>query len=619
MNEHEELLAFYRTHLPGATVAAERDGVCIRLSAPCPFCAAKVDGGSGGASAGIPGNEEGDPGPARRGTLLVDLDPDSLFLGLHACSSLCSHPGYALELARRLEVDLRQVPGFDPDREELWRPPALPHGHKDNEMFRFVRMLSPSMREPFRHGGIGDRVLDLFRVGYNGRMYTFPYLQQDGHCYALRATTLTRFDEPLWLGSELFFGPPHNLFNGPEVAHADGGTLYVTVGERNALAIAQAGYPVVAVPTNQDDESVTADRLAFVRRVVVVTENSAEGQDVARRIALRLGYKVRIVRWPLETKKGFSVADLLAAEPERFPARLWELTRLSEPLSPLSIARREFAAYQEVLERQRGRDLLGLRTCFPRLNQALDGLRGINILGAQPKTGKSTFFMQVATSLALDEDTPVIYYDFENGRNKIYTRTLCRLTRMAEKEVLGASVAPARREELGEALARIRRMMGLFKVVTDRKISPDLMRKQIEFLRLDTGRDRMLLVVDSLHKLPFGRLTERRSGIDEWLRHFEQIRDEMDVTFLVVSELSRGLEGGYDEQPDLASFKESGDIEYTADNALIMTTQGSVYEQEGGDEGGRTVHLWLVASREMSPGKVGDYEVDFPYWGFGEQ
>ena len=257
----------------------------------------------------------------------------------------------------------------------------------------------------------------------------------------------------------------------------------------------------------------------------------------------------------------------------------------------------------------------------------LDGLRGINILGAQPKTGKSTFFMQVATSLALEQETPVIYYDFENGRAKIYSRTLCRLTRLAEKELTSESLSSDKRETYERELTRLRRMMELFKVVSDRKINPDVMRKQIEFLRLDSGRDRMLLVVDSLHKLPFGRLSERRSGIDEWLRNFEQIRDEMDVTFLVVSELSRALEGGYDAKPDLASFKESGDIEYTADNALIMTTEGSVYDSDdegnavasgGARDTGRVVHLWLVASREMSPGKVADYQVEFPYWSFRE-
>ncbi|MDY0003449.1 MAG: DnaB-like helicase C-terminal domain-containing protein [Polyangia bacterium] len=595
MSEHQEVLSFYQKHLPDCRTT-ERDGEITRMSAPCPFC-------------------EGE----QKGTLLVDLDPESLFLGLHVCTAFCSHPGYAVEFARRRGLSLREVPGFDVDREELFRPPTLPHGHKDTEMHRFLRMLSPSMREPFYIGGLKDRILDLFGVGYNGRMYTFPYIQHDGHCYTLRCTTFTRFDEPLWQGHEAFYKPPHNLFNAPEVSRADGGALFVTVGERNALAIAQAGYPVVAVPTNQDDEAVTAERLHFVRRVVIATENSVEGLDAARRIALRLGYKARIIRWPLDTKKGFTVADLLGADHEAFSSRLLELVGLSEPLSPLTIARREYAAYEETVERQRGQRLLGLETCFEKLNVALDGLRGINILGAMPKTGKSTFFMQVATSLALDQDTPVIYYDFENGRAKIYTRTLCRLTMLSEKEIKAERRPPEHEERYVRTMRRMRRMMDLFKVVSDRKINPDVMRKQIDFLRLDTGRDRLLLVVDSLHKLPFGRLSERRSGIDEWLRNFEQIRDELDITFMVVSELSRGLEGGYDEQPDLASFKESGDIEYTADNALIMTTEGSVYDQdrEGGDAG-RLVHLWLVASREMSPGKVADYEVQFPYWGLKE-
>ena len=32
----------------------------------------------------------------------------------------------------------------------------------------------------------------------------------------------------------------------------------------------------------------------------------------------------------------------------------------------------------------------------------------------------------------------------------------------------------------------------------------------------------------------------------------------------------------------------------------------------------RTNDLWLVASREQSPGKIGSYQLDFPYWGFKE-
>ena len=68
------------------------------------------------------------------------------------------------------------------------------------------------------------------------------------------------------------------------------------------------------------------------------------------------------------------------------------------------------------------------------MDGALGGLRGINVMGGQPKAGKSCFFMQLSTELARKK-TPVIYYDFENGRQKIYLRTLCRMSRLSEKEI----------------------------------------------------------------------------------------------------------------------------------------------------------------------------------------
>jgi KaiC/GvpD/RAD55 family RecA-like ATPase len=84
----------------------------------------------------------------------------------------------------------------------------------------------------------------------------------------------------------------------------------------------------------------------------------------------------------------------------------------------------------QALERKRGKGLGGYSTGFEKLDLAVDGIRGINIMGGQPKAGKSCFFMQVSTEMARRK-TPVIYYDFENGRENIYTRTLCRLSRLS--------------------------------------------------------------------------------------------------------------------------------------------------------------------------------------------
>ncbi len=142
------------------------------------------------------------------------------------------------------------------------------------------------------------------------------------------------------------------------------------------------------------------------------------------------------------------------------------------------------------------------------------------------------------------------------------------------------------------------------------------MRRHIDFLKHETRKDDLLIVLDSLHKLPFKSLTERRTGIDFWLRQIEAIRDEAYVSFLVISELGRGKGGGYGDKPDMSSFKESGDIEYSADNAMILMPNWDPLDETSTHQ--RKDILWLVASRENSPGQVAEYQVEYPFWRFKE-
>jgi replicative DNA helicase len=153
-------------------------------------------------------------------------------------------------------------------------------------------------------------------------------------------------------------------------------------------------------------------------------------------------------------------------------------------------------------------------------------------------------------------------------------------------------------------------------VVTDRQLNPEIMRRHIDFLKHETRKDDLLIVLDSLHKLPFKSLNERRTGIDFWLRQMEAIRDEHHVSFLVISELTRGQGGGYGEKPDMGSFKASGDIAYSADNALILMPDWDPLDPDSTRE--RKNRLWMVASRENNPGLVAQYQLEVPYWRFRE-
>ena len=386
-------------------------------------------------------------------------------------------------------------------------------------------------------------------------------------------------------------------------------------GGDTLLALKQLGYPAVAVPNCQTMELIDPRKFAFIKTLFLVTSNSAEADFSMRKLAARIGYKVRPFKWPSGLGKGYTLCQLARDKGEHFRSAVSSLINGAQAFSPFATPAREYDHFQEQLSMESGADYGALKSGFSRFDKALDGVHGINIIGGAPKAGKSTFLIQVATDMALRK-IPVLYYDFENGRQKIYHRTLCRLSRLSSEAIRRKKLTPQEDQRYMDACTRLERMLQFFRVINDRQVTPEIMRRHIDFIRHETQNEYTVVVIDSLHKLPFKDFSERRTGIDAWLRQMESIRDELNVSFLVISELSRGDGKSYKETPHLGVFKGSGDIEYSADNALVLYPDwdplSDVAEQK------RKNKLWLVASREHSPGLVAEYEVDYPYWGFTE-
>jgi KaiC/GvpD/RAD55 family RecA-like ATPase len=467
----------------------------------------------------------------------------------------------------------------------------------------------------FEESGVSRGVVDEMQIGYNGRYLVYPYFLENGNCYAARCLNPHMEDDHFWHGDEASFAEDSRIFNLPDIGRCEDGTLFVTDDEKSLLCLRELGYPGIAVPTSTDLEAIPPERLAFIRHVLIVTTHVPEAGLAARELATRLGYKARVLTWPVSEKRGYRLWELAAAKGKGFRSAFQAMLRKAKSFSPFASPEKEQQTFYQQLERDKGKRLLGFATGLRRMDHALKGIRGINILGGQPKVGKSCFLMQLSTEVA-KRKIPVIYYDFENGRQKIYTRTLCRLSRLPEEKLREEELDLETSGRLNRAFDQFREILTYFRVVTDRKLNPELMRRQIDFLQHETRQRAALVVVDSLHKLPFKNLSERRTGIDEWLRHMEAIRDEQDVSFLVVSELSRSEGGKYSRKPDLGAFKESGDIEYSADNAMVFLPDWDPFDSVSTNE--RRGVLWLVASRESNPGKVAEFVLEYPFWGFRE-
>ncbi len=558
----------------------------------CPFCA--------------------DKGSVPPGRMIIYLNPEGFFHGYFRCLSRCVPGGFPLWYARLAGIDPALVPGYGPDHDLLFQQVEYPLANSNAEMRQYRQNLTDSLVQSFAASGISTAVLDELQVGFNGRYLTYPYIQADGNCYALRCVFPDRPEDFFWHGDERFSQAPFCLFNSQDIERCENGTLFICEGEDNLLALKQIGFPGVAVPHCQDFDTLRIEQFALIQTIFVVVSNSPESAMAARSLASRLGYKARLILWPVGLGKNYNLCRLARDQGSGFRRAVAQMIQAARSFSPFATPQQEYSRFRERLDGQeRGADALS--SGFARFDEALGGVEGLNIIGGAPKVGKSAFLIQIASQIAM-RGTPVIYYDFENGRQKIYQRILSRIgRRQFGSGRQGAGGSEALTSQVDE---NFRRLLETFRVVNDRQLTPELMRRHIDFLRHDRRSEAIVLVIDSLHKLPFKDLAERRTGIDAWLRQMESIRDDLQVAFLVISELSRGGDGGYSEQPHLGAFKGSGDIEYSADNALVLFP---ARPGPSGADSTRRNELWLVASREHSPGLVATYRLDYPYWGFSEE
>ncbi len=585
----EEINKFYLKHVPGAAIEKSY------LKAPCPFCS----------------SGENEP----PGTMVAVINPESFFVGFFRCLNRCKPGGFPLYFGRLLGIDPKEVPGHDPDRDPFVQDIIYPLKNLKPDITKFTSLMTDSQYAYFREFGVAQNTVDEMKIGYNGRYLVYPYFMEDGKAYAARCILPGRENDNFWHGNEMFFTSEFQIYDMPEIDRCEGGAMFITEGENNLLTLKELGFPGIAVPCLADLENINPERLAFINHIFIVVSHAPEAHLSARALATRLGFKARIIKWPAHLKRGYNLCQLAADKGKEFRSSVSHMIQTSKSFSPFVAPEKEHRSVLESMDKNRGKDLMGISSGFEKMDRALSGIRGINIMGGPPKAGKSCFYMQISTEMARRK-TPVIYYDFENGRQKIYLRTLIRLSRLSNKEMRKNNLDDETARRLTQAQLEFKSILQSFRVVTDRKLNPDIMRRHIDFLQHETRRDDTVVVVDSLHKLPFKDLSDRRTGIDSWLRHMEAIRDEQNVAFFVISELSRGPGGQYTKKPDLGAFKESGDIEYSADNAMILIPNWDPIDPIS--TAARESTLWLVASRENNPGKIGLYRLEYPYWSFSE-
>ena len=351
-----------------------------------------------------------------------------------------------------------------------------------------------------------------------------------------------------------------------------------------------------------------------IPEIVICYDNDDSGFNGAKTICEAIGYKSKRIQWDAGLKKGYDLNDLLldCKSKKSFLEKIRLLTEsaIKEVNPVLEASVFSLKLLEEKLALEASGKITGIPSGFSVFDRNFSGINGIVMVGGKAKCGKTTYVGNIA-KYAAGQGYPTIYMDYENGKINLLKKIIANIfhcpvaeLRHRRKEIFDIRKNRKQHDQLSMILSNLFFVQPSMKDVVNKydpgqEISNQMFEKYIQFLRDDLSYEKpILIVVDSLQKLPVWNTNDRRFGIDCWLRSFEWIRNQYDVSFLVVSEVARGK---YDK-PTLEAFKESGDIEYSADLALLLFNESGI------------IHLHTVANRN---GEICDpivYDPDFKHW-----
>jgi replicative DNA helicase len=255
-----------------------------------------------------------------------------------------------------------------------------------------------------------------------------------------------------------------------------------------------------------------------------------------------------------------------------------------------------------------------IKTGFFELDRILGGgipIPTLGVLAAKPKCGKSTLLLQMLSHIVIHGGYAYLV-DLENGTDRLMRRIMCAQSE-TDPRVLGGSFVPSDPWRVAEDLVTTGALAQRLFVERERKFDWHLIDSRIRGIR-ELAEDKPLVVVlDSLQKLPMKSLQDRRGGIDAWMRALEFLRERYRVVVLVTSELKRPPQGQTSYKPNEVSLKESGDIEYSADLVLTLDREEDKEDEYITEKPPKAATMRVLYNRDGETGRVADYRLVYPY------
>ncbi len=207
------------------------------------------------------------------------------------------------------------------------------------------------------------------------------------------------------------------------------------------------------------------------------------------------------------------------------------------------------------------------------------GPKLITLIGGAPGSGKTAFVMQsVVDALRLNPTLQAVVCNIEMPPEVLLDRQLSRLSGVPLNAIRYRHLGQSHSERIDAGLSTMDRFADRLCFVRPPFDLANVAATADSFGSA-AGTDGLLLVLDYVQRIaPPGTVADKRGAIDLTMNYIRQFADAGAAVIVVSSvgrQKTRGGGSTYDgDKLNLASFKESGELEFGADDAYILAPTG---------------------------------------------
>lgn len=246
-------------------------------------------------------------------------------------------------------------------------------------------------------------------------------------------------------------------------------------------------------------------------------------------------------------------------------------------------------------------EITGLATGWYDFDKLTTGLHPNEfiIIAARPAMGKTAFALNLATTVAMNQDKSVAVFNLEMSAEQLAMRILSSVGQLEGFKLRTGNLMNNDWKRINEAVSQL----STTNLVIDDTPGITIGEIRAKCRRLASSEKGLaLVVIDYLQLISGGKNygSNRQQEVSDISRSLKTLALELGVPVIALSQLSRSVEGREDKRPLMSDLRESGSIEQDADIVAFLY-RDDYYNKEARTEDNNSISELIIGKHRNGP------------------